>query len=208
MFYLTTSPWLLRKLYPSCLWQMPTMDKKIYLTFDDGPHPVATSFVLEQLERYQAKGTFFCIGKNVTAHPDIYQQILNAGHTTGNHTNNHLNGWKTHDQEYIDNIMAAQQVIDSPLFRPPYGRITRFQLAQLKNPLLNMQPVMWSVLSGDFDAGITADKCTENVVRSAGNGAIIVFHDSEKAWKHLSVVLPRILKHYSKKGFTFEKIGA
>src|SRR5688500_18549453 len=131
MFYLTKTPGVLKSLYPSCTWNYSRHSNKIYLTFDDGPHPVATPFVLDTLRKYNAKATFFCIGKNVAAYPDIYKRILDEGHSTGNHTFNHLNGWKTPDNEYIKNIAQARKYIDSNLFRPPYGRITKFQLRLL-----------------------------------------------------------------------------
>src|SRR5450432_1071984 len=124
MFYFVKTPWLLKKFYPSCIWNVPAQKKIIYLTFDDGPHPVATPFVLDELKKYNAKATFFCIGKNVAEHPDIYAKVLNEGHRVGNHTHNHLNGWKSSDSAYFSNIEQAAKYIDSDLFRPPYGRIT------------------------------------------------------------------------------------
>jgi len=204
MFYFVKTPWWLKKLYPECVWQMPGQQKKIYLSFDDGPHPVATSFVLEQLEKYHAKATFFCIGKNIEEYPFIYEEILDAGHTTGNHTYNHLNGWKTADAVYMDNIVQAKKRIDSPLFRPPYGRATKFQLKLLKEK--GMLPIMWSVLSGDFDPSLTKEQCLLNVLRNTGQGSIVIFHDSTKAFERLEYVLPRVLEHFSARGFQFEKI--
>lgn len=156
------------------------MEKIIYLTFDDGPHPVATPFVLDTLKKYNAKATFFCIGKNVAQHPDIYKRILLEGHTTGNHTHNHLNGSKNSNEEYIANIKEAKKYIDSNLFRPPYGRITGFQV-KLLNRAFNI--IMWDVLSADFDIHLSPEKCSRNVIKSAREGSIVVFHDSEKAFK-------------------------
>ncbi|MEO5682202.1 MAG: polysaccharide deacetylase family protein [Chitinophagaceae bacterium] len=207
MLYLVNTPWWLRKwVYPEYLWNMPRNEKKIYLTFDDGPHPVATPFVLDALKKYNAKATFFCIGKNVAEHPYLYKKILEEGHATGNHTHNHLNGWKTTDQRYIENISAAANYIDSSLFRPPYGRITRFQAKQLMEKM-GLTIVMWSVLSADFDTAITPQKCWGNVKRSAGNGSIVVFHDSEKAMERMTYALTEVLEHFSKQGFAFEKLG-
>ena len=207
MLYLVKTPWWIKKwLYPDYLWSMPRNQKKIYLTFDDGPHPVATAFILDALKKYNAAATFFCIGKNIAAHPDIYKRILSEGHATGNHTYDHLNGWKTKDKTYFENIIQASKYIDSRLFRPPYGRISRFQAKQAAEKM-NFTIVMWSVLSADFDMAITPQKCWRNVKRSAGNGSIIVFHDSEKAMGRMAYALTETLEYFSKKGFVFEKLG-
>lgn len=184
-----------------------TGEKVLYLTFDDGPHETATPFVLDQLKAYGAQGTFFCIGKNVQQYGDIYARILDEGHSIGNHTQNHINGWKTADKPYIDNIMQAAQYIDSQLFRPPYGRISRFQanfLQKIASPAYRI--IMWSVLSGDFDQKLAPEKCLENVVVNAKPGSIVVFHDSTKAWDRMSYTLPRVLEHFSKQGYTFKKL--
>ena len=178
--------------YPNYLWSMPQGGKKIYLSFDDGPHPVATPFVLDELKKYNAKASFFCIGKNVAAFPELYKRILSEGHAVGNHTHNHLNGWKAGDKVYFENIAKASQYIDTNLFRPPYGRITRFQARQAAEKL-GFTIVMWSVLSGDFDTGITPQKCWDNVKKSAGDGSIIVFHDSEKAMERMTYALKEVL---------------
>jgi peptidoglycan/xylan/chitin deacetylase (PgdA/CDA1 family) len=207
MVYLTTASWLLRQVYPACLWRMPTKDKKVYLTFDDGPHPKATPFILDQLRRYQAKATFFCIGKNVAEYPELYQRILQEGHRTGNHTYQHLNGWKTPDKQYFEDILEAKKLVDSTLFRPPYGRITRWQLAQLSSPALQMKAVMWTLLSGDFDPSISSEQCVENVIRPMKKGAIVVFHDSEKALPHITYALPRVLQHLSENGYMMNSIN-
>jgi peptidoglycan/xylan/chitin deacetylase (PgdA/CDA1 family) len=205
MHYLVKTPWWLKTLYPTYNWQLPAGQKKIYLSFDDGPHPEATPFVLDQLKKYQAKASFFCIGKNVVAYPELYKRILLEGHTTGNHTHNHLNGWKTGDAEYLANIVEAAQYIDSKLFRPPYGRITRFQAKQVQERL-GLQIVMWSALSGDFDTGIKPEKCRANVQKTATDGTIVVFHDSEKAMPGMTYALPGVLEYFSEKGYIFDKI--
>lgn len=197
---------MLRQVYPRSIWHMPRDEKKVYLTFDDGPHPAVTPFILEQLRRVKAKATFFCLGKNVAAHPDLYTQILREGHSTGNHTYNHKNGWKTPDREYLADIVAAAKVIDSNLFRPPYGRITPFQIRQLADPVLNLHPIMWSILSGDFDPARSPEECVENVVKPLRNGSIIVFHDSEKAMPNVTGALPRVLDFLSEGGYIMEKI--
>lgn len=185
---------------------MPNTKKVIYLTFDDGPHPTATNFVLEELHKYQATATFFCIGKNVVENEGLYQKILLNNHAVGNHTQHHLNGWKTADDVYMQNIATAKQYIDSNLFRPPYGRITKFQLQLLQQPAYNLRSIMWSVLSGDFDTNLSAEKCLRNVLNNASSGSIVVFHDSEKAFEKLQYVLPKVLAYFAEKGYVFEKI--
>lgn len=206
MKYFVKTPLWLQWFYPECVWRMNRSSKKIYLTFDDGPHPEATSFVLRELEKFNAKATFFCIGKNVAANPVTYLQILEAGHAVGNHTQNHLNGWKTNHQEYMDNVLEAKNYIDSSLFRPPYGKAGKRQLRALYEEPFCMKPIMWTVLSGDFDADLSAEKCVENVIENAAEGAIVVFHDSEKAFSKLTYALPKILEHYTMLGYNFSVI--
>lgn len=205
MYYFVKTPWLLKRLYPECLWDIKTEKKILYLTFDDGPNPIATPFVLEQLKKNNAKATFFCIGKNVKEHFNIYKKIIEDGHSPGNHTFNHLNGWKTKDEKYLDDILKAKQIIDSDLFRPPYGRISKFQLQVLKGDKYNLKPVMWNVLSGDFDSNISKEKCYLNV-KKAKRGSIIVFHDSEKCFEKIRYVLPKTLEYFKNLGFEFESI--
>jgi peptidoglycan-N-acetylglucosamine deacetylase len=204
MFYLKKSPWILKKFYSECVWNIKTEEKILYLTFDDGPHPEATPFVLEELKKYNARATFFCIGKNVKEHFDIYKQMISEGHKPGNHTYNHLNGWKTNDKKYLDDIAEAAKIIDSNIFRPPYGKITKFQLKALKGEKLHLQTIMWDVLSGDFDTSIKPENCYLNVINNAEPGSIIVFHDSLKALSNLQYTLPRVLKYFSEKGFQFK----
>ena len=206
MFYFVKTPGWLRKLYKGCIWQMPGNEKIIYLTFDDGPHPEATKFVLDTLNQWGATATFFCIGKNVVAHPDIYRRILEEGHAVGNHTYNHLNGWKTRNEEYMSNIAEAKKYIDSDLFRPPYGRISKFQLKLLQLDSYKLTTIMWTVLSGDFDLNITKERCLRNVVNKSGSGSIVLFHDSVKAFEKMAFTLPKVLEHFSERGYRFEKI--
>jgi peptidoglycan/xylan/chitin deacetylase (PgdA/CDA1 family) len=203
MFYLVKTPWWLKKIYPGLVWRMPGEEKTVYLSFDDGPHPEITPFVMEQLKRYGASATFFCIGKNVNAYPQIYRQILLEGHRVGNHTQNHLNGWKVADDRYIENVREAAKYVDSELFRPPYGRIGALQAKVLKGAPFNYRIVMWDVLSGDFDVSLDAQRCARNVTRHAGPGSIVVFHDSEKAFDRLRDALPVVLEHFSEKGYRF-----
>lgn len=207
MFYLIKAPWLLQQYYWECLWKIKTEEKKIYLTFDDGPTAGATDFVLEQLDKFQAKATFFCIGEQVEKYPEVYQKVLEAGHAIGNHTWSHPNGFKTESEKYLRDIEKASGLIDSQLFRPPYGRITKFQLYNIINgKRFNLKPVMWHVISADFDTKISPEQCYLNVVKNAEKGSIVVFHDSEKAFPNMKDSLPRVLEHFKVRGFSFEKI--
>ena len=206
MYYLVKTPWLLKKMYPECIWDFKIKDKILYLTLDDGPHPVATPFVLQQLKQYNAKATFFCIGKNVEDHHEIYKQVIEENHAVGNHTYSHFNGWKTADKKYLDDIFKAKKIIDSNLFRPPYGKITKFQLKQLAGKKYNLQPIMWNVLSGDFDEEVTDEQCYQRVIKNAESGSVIVFHDSAKAFKNLKYTLPLVLSYFTEKGFLFKSI--
>lgn len=206
MFYFTKTPGWLKKLYPSGVWSMPAGRKVIYLSFDDGPHPAATVFVLDQLRRFNAKATFFCIGKNVIAEPDVYKRILNEGHRVGNHTQGHLNGWKTADKRYLADVEKAAEVIDSNLFRPPYGRISGFQIRNLTR-ILKYKLIMWDVLSGDFDPLVNGKIAAGRVIKNAASGSIIVFHDSAKCLHVVQEALPEVLGYFSSKGYSFEAIS-
>ena len=206
MYFIKTPFWL-RLIYRSCIWRKPNQDRVLYLSFDDGPHPEATPFVLEQLSNFDAKASFFCIGKNVQLYPEIYAAILAADHVVGNHTQNHINGWKNTIENYIDDIQEATKVIHSNLFRPPYGRISFSQIKALRlDPALPQQIVMWDVLSGDFDTTITGEQCANNVIQHAGPGSIVVFHDSAKAMDRLRIALPKVLTHFSKLGYQFKAL--
>jgi peptidoglycan/xylan/chitin deacetylase (PgdA/CDA1 family) len=207
MFYFIKTPWWLKKLYSEGIWSIPSDTKTCYLTFDDGPHPHITPFVLEQLEKYDAKASFFCIGNNVQLFPDTYKMILDKGHQVGNHTQDHVNGWKTSDDFYLNNIITASKYIHSNLFRPPYGRIRKRQIRALKLWRSDMKLVMWDVLSADFDVAISSEKCTKNVLDKVRSGSVIVFHDSEKAFPRLEHSLPVILNELKKRGYSFELIS-
>jgi peptidoglycan-N-acetylglucosamine deacetylase len=200
------TPWIVRKLFSNLIWKIPGEEKTLYLTFDDGPHPVATPFVLKELEQYNAKATFFCIAKNVVAYPDIYRQTIDAGHAIGNHTFNHLNGWKVKDKEYFNDIIEAKKHIDSALFRPPYGKITTFQAKHLSRSPLDFRIVMWDVLSKDYNVQLSAEDCSFNVIRNAAPGSVVVFHDSEKAFPRMQKALTTTLQFFSEKGWTFKSI--
>ena len=208
MKYFVRTPWWIKRIHSSYVWDIKTKEKVIYLTFDDGPHEQATPFVLNELKKYNAKATFFCVGKNVSALPVLYRKISEEGHTTGNHTYNHLNGWKTTDADYLKDIAEATKYIDSSLFRPPYGRIRSFQAKNIP-PVIkdnSAKVIMWDVLSGDFDESISKEKCLQNVVLNVRNGSIVVFHDSKKAFPLLEYCLPRTLEFFSIRGFSFEAL--
>lgn len=207
--FLVKYPSLLKKLYPNRITRLKG-EKTIYLTFDDGPIPEITPWVLDTLNQYSAKATFFCIGDNIRKHPEVFQQIIKEKHSIGNHTFNHLNGWKTSEEKYIKNTLLAEKEIEkfSPqknkLFRPPFGKIKNSQAAKLVKQ--NYQIVMWDVISGDFDSRISKDKCLSNVLKNASAGSTIVFHDSIKASESLKFALPKVLDYYAKKGFDFKAL--
>jgi peptidoglycan-N-acetylglucosamine deacetylase len=204
--YLVKTPWWLRKLYPGCVWNIPSKENALFLTFDDGPHPTITPFVLDQLKKYNAKATFFCIGENVTRYPDIFQRIIDEGHAVGNHTHRHMNGWKTKNAPYIDDINKARQYIPGNLFRPPYGRIKHSQIKSLQKSNDKLIIVMWNILPGDWDNSVYPRQCLERITDKASSGDIIVFHDSEKAWKRMSYCLPRVLEYFAEIEYSFRKI--
>ena len=198
--YLIRAPFLLRSFYGKARWNMPqTQPPSVYLTFDDGPHPSVTPQVLEMLRAYRAKATFFCIGKNVVEYPSIYEAVQADGHAIGNHTHQHLNGWKTQKEDYIADVRQAALQINSRLFRPPYGRIRPTQAAQLRKEGFDL--VLWSLLSGDFDVHITPEQCRDRVIHHLKPGDIVVFHDSQKAAPRMLFALPQVLKHCAEKGW-------
>ncbi|MFI5163296.1 MAG: polysaccharide deacetylase family protein [Sphingobacteriales bacterium] len=201
--YPVKTPWLVKKLYPSLLWNNPRAQNRIYVTFDDGPIPIVTPFVLNILKKHHAKATFFCIGDNVNKHPDIFEQVKNAGHAIGNHTYNHLKGWKTDDKTYLDNFLKADELLHTNLFRPPYGRIKRSQIKLLQQAKPDLKIVMWDILSRDYNQKLNPKTCLKNVLKHTGNGSIILFHDSLKAFDRLEYVLPRAMEEWVKRGFEF-----
>ena len=205
MFFVRT-PILLMKIFPELIWRLKTKEKEddnfVYLTFDDGPTPGVTSWVLDQLKQYEAKGTFFCLGKNVEKHPDLYKQIIDDGHAVGNHTYSHLKGWHTSNIEYYDDIKLADSLISTTLFRPPYGSVKTSQIKFLSE---NYNVVMWDVLSQDYSRTIAPQKVLTNVLENVKGGSIVVFHDSEKAQPNLSYALPRVLENLSGR-YEFRKI--
>ncbi|MBP7470746.1 MAG: polysaccharide deacetylase family protein [Flavobacterium sp.] len=211
-FYWIKTNSLVKKIFSNLVWDVPNTENKIYLTFDDGPIPEITVWVLEELKKHDAKATFFCIGHNIEKHPEIFEKVINEGHSIGNHTFNHLNGWKTSTEEYLKNtFLCEEQILESKIcnlkskiFRPPYGKIKPSQSKKLRR--LGYKIIMWDVLSADYDTSISPEKCLENVLQNVSSGSIIVFHDSVKAFPNLEYTLPKALKYWTVKGFVFDTI--
>lgn len=191
------------KIFKDLVWHFAGCENELFLTFDDGPTPEITPWVLDTLKRYNAKATFFCVGENVLNNPEIYRRIIDDGHAVGNHSFSHLKGWNTTTKSYIDDIIKAKEFIKTNLFRPPYGRIKPAQSFELKK---DFYIIMWDVLSKDYDESIDKQKCLNYVLNHSEEGSIIVFHDTCKAKKNLEFVLPKVLEHYSEKGFIFKAI--
>ncbi|GGD82850.1 polysaccharide deacetylase family protein [Planktosalinus lacus] len=203
--YVVKNPFFISYLFPKRIWHFSRKQKTVYLTFDDGPIPDVTPWVLQQLKQYNAKATFFCIGHNIQKHPALFAQLKAEGHQLGNHTFNHLNASKTSFDEYMENTKKAEVYFKQPLlFRPPYGKLDSKKAKALINS--EYQIVMWDVLSADFDQSISPEICLKNVLSNATNGSIVIFHDSLKAEKNLRYALPEVLRHFSEKGFVFKAI--
>ena len=230
--YPVKTPRIIQSIFGKYRWRIESEKRvageqsgEIYLTFDDGPIPELTPWVLQQLSQYNAKATFFCIGENVKRHPEIFQKILSEKHSIGNHTNSHLNGWKTNKKVYLNNIEKAEVNFESSviglgspneletagnnslktsLFRPPYGKIRPSQANKILNKGYDI--IMWDVLSGDFDLSLSKENCLKNVLTNTESGSIVVFHDSEKAFKNLEYVLPKVLEYFTEKGYVFKSI--
>ena len=211
------TPLVVKKLFPDYIWEISTHSKELYLTFDDGPTPHVTDWVLSTLKSYYAKATFFCIGSNVKNHPELFNKIVEEGHAIGNHTYNHIKGWKTKTKPYLDNVLEAEKTFSEQnhqsstinhqslkvnLFRPPYGQIKPKQGKKLM--ALGYNIVMWDVLSFDWDKTVSNQECLDHVVFKSKNGSIIVFHDSEKASNNMKFALPKVLEHFTEKGFSFK----
>jgi peptidoglycan/xylan/chitin deacetylase (PgdA/CDA1 family) len=211
-FFMIKVPKIIKLFFFNQVWNIPNTENTIYLTFDDGPTPEITERVLEILDKHHIKATFFCIGDNVRKHPEIVQKIISKQHSVGNHTYSHLKGWKTKTKTYISNTEACEiklnslfKIRNSKLFRPPYGKITPWQSYKLRK--LGYKIIMWDVLSKDYDASISAEKCYENVIKNVSSGSIIVFHDSNKAKENILNSLEKAIKTLKNKGFNFEKIA-
>tara|TARA_R110000868_G_scaffold173620_5_gene409826 strand:+ start:2495 stop:3169 length:675 start_codon:yes stop_codon:yes gene_type:complete len=214
------TPLVAKKMFPNYVWDIPSTEKTIYLTFDDGPTPEITEWTLNTLKKFDAKATFFCIGDNIKKHPEIFKNILNQGHVIGNHTQNHIKGWKTKTKDYLKNIEDAQNIINLQIpnseisnhqslivniFRPPYGQITPKQGKNLMT--LGYKIIMWDVLSFDWDKNVTRETCLNNVILKAKSGSIVVFHDSVKASKNMQYTLPKVLGFFSDKGYVFKALS-
>uniref|UniRef100_UPI00404B4646 polysaccharide deacetylase family protein n=1 Tax=Flavobacterium sp. TaxID=239 RepID=UPI00404B4646 len=204
-------PKIITILFPKYIWKLPNAEKKIYLTFDDGPIPEVTEWVLDVLKQENIKASFFCIGDNIKKNPLIFKRIITEKHAVGNHTFNHLKGWKTAPKNYIENVQLCEEEIlrhtnlKSKLFRPPYGKIRRVQANAIQK--LGYKIIMWDVLSYDFDADLNEEKCLQKVIKNASKGSIIVFHDSIKANNNLKFALPKAIQLLKKKGFVFDKLN-
>lgn len=201
--YLARTPAIMKPLMRELIWSMPGTGRTVHLTFDDGPIPEVTPWVLDTLAEHDAKATFFCIGRNAEANPGLLHRIGQEGHAVGNHTYDHLDGWHTTAFTYLRNVLRCQDLTGSRLFRPPYGHITRRQAKALH---ARFDVVMWSVLSADFDTGIDGKQCLHNVTRNTHPGAIIVFHDSLKAEVRLRYVLPRVLAWLGREGYAMKPL--
>jgi len=199
------TPFFLPWFYPQLVWRIRLEEKIIYLTFDDGPVPGPTEFVLHTLNQFDVKATFFCIGDNVRKHPDVFKQILNEGHHAANHTFNHLKGWSTELNTYVQNVKQCEEELSrhtqvrNKLFRPPYGRISRNQIRKLNG----YEIIMWDVLTHDYNKNISPQQCLTKSIKATRSGSIVVFHDSLKAERNMGYVLPRYIEHFLSKGFTF-----
>lgn len=200
------TPRLLKWFYPSLTWHIPTKEKIVYLTFDDGPIPEVTDFVLDTLKRYGAKATFFCVGDNIRKYPSVFQRVINEGHKIGNHTFNHLKGWNTSDDTYMENVKMCEDAIGdctSHLFRPPYGRIKVSQIRKLKK---NYKIIMWDVLSADYEKFLSKENCLNGSIRATRSGSIVLFHDHLKTFDKIQYVLPRYMEHFHNQGYRFASI--
>lgn len=202
--YLVKTPELLKPLAKDFLWHIDNSNKEVYFTFDDGPTPEVTDAALDILARYNAKATFFCLGKNAEAHPEIMMRIIQEGHTIGNHTYNHPDGWKTSTMAYFRNVVEAKKHLASNLFRPPYGRISPAQVNALKK---QFTLVMWDVLSADFDTTKKPEQCLQHVVKHVTSGSIVVFHDSVKARNNMLYALEGSLEFLTREGYIFRALS-
>ena len=208
-FYPLKFPDFLQKLFPKIIFKQKTQEQTVYLTFDDGPVPEITSWVLNLLSQYNAQATFFCIGNNIQKYPDIFKKIIQNKHQVGNHTFTHLNGWKTNNLNYFEEIQKTEAIINSfipsqKIFRPPYGRFKRSQINQLNKS--GYKIFLWTTISGDFNPNLNPAKVIKYITKNTKTGDIIVFHDSQKASKNLKIILPEILNNLHSKGYSFKTL--
>lgn len=201
--YLPKTPEIAKKMFPKLTWQQDKKDNAVYLTFDDGPTPAVTEWVLNQLEQYNAKATFFCLGKNVVQYQEIFEEVLRRGHSVGNHTFNHVNCWETPKDRFLNDISSCEKIFHSKLFRPPYGKLKPGIRSRI---LEKYQIIMWDVMSYDFDQSLSPKQCVDNVLNNVTNGSIIVFHDSLKAMDNLKHSLPIILKSLAAEGIQMKAL--
>ncbi len=200
MSLLVRPPQLLRRYYKKSVWRMETDAPVIYLTFDDGPVEELTPWVLDILMHYGVKATFFCVGENIERNRHIYKRILEEGHQVGNHTYNHIKGWKTHTPDYLANVEKCEGLVNTKLFRPPYGRIKK---SQFKKLVQEYKVIFWDVLTYDYDKLVSPETCLDNSIRYTRPGSIIVFHDNVKAQKNLKFALPQYIEHFLKLNYKF-----
>lgn len=201
--YIIKTPKLIRKLFPNYLWNKSRKKPFVYFTFDDGPIPEVTPWVLDTLKAYDMHGTFFCVGDNVRKHGKIYNRLISEGHSVGNHSYSHKSGWSTDAENYLDDVELCGSFVQSDLYRPPYGRLKPQQAEAIRH---QYQIVMWDVLSGDFDQNITAEQCYQNVIQNLKPGSIVVFHDNVKSFDTLKEVLPRVMKYCQSRGLSSKAI--
>lgn len=201
--YFVRTLYIIKKLFSQFVWDLPNAENKIYLTFDDGPHPEITPWILEQLKKYDAKATFFCLGENAKKYPEIVKRMKEDGHAIGSHGDAHLDGWKISKNEYEQNVLIGKDTLENitnvkiDLYRPPYGKF-KHKVTQ------EQTTVMWSLMPGDFDISISSETCFSRL-KKIKSGAIVVLHDNDKSWKHLEYCLPKFLEEF--KQYKFEKIG-
>lgn len=214
--YFVRIPYIIKKLFPQLIWELPNGENKVFLTFDDGPHPEITPWILEQLRIYEAKATFFCLGEHIEKYPEIVQDILKDGHAIGNHGYKHLNGWQTSDDDYLQDYLKAEEVLvglrqlrqaqldreqaqsDSVLFRPAYGKVKKSQILFIKSAMPASHIINWSLMPGDFDQSNTSEQCYTNL-QKVKSGDIVVLHDNDKSWKHVQYCLPKLLAFLQEK---------
>ena len=214
MYWIKT-PWFLKKIFRNYTWDKSEGAKKVYLTFDDGPIPEITEWIIDLLKSHEVKATFFCVGDNIQKYPDVFDRLLSDGHCVGNHTFNHDKGWETDNGVYAESINRTQVLIDqiksskgldsrNKIFRPPYGKLVPAQSDEIRSN--GYEIVMWDILSADFDLDVSSKKCLRNVISNTSDGSIVVFHDNVKSFKTIQYVLPRYLKFLKKRGYELATI--
>ena len=201
--YFVKTPKIIQYFFKDFVWKIPDTEKNIYITFDDGPHKEITTQVLDILNEYNAKATFFVLGKNAEKYPELIKQIRLSGHSIGSHAFSHINGWKQQTDNYLKDVEKSDQILNTPLFRPPFGKLKKMQANQLKK---KYQLIYWTLMPGDFDEKVSGQQCLLRAIKNTKEGTIIVFHENEKAQENILYTLPLFLKHFSEKGFVFKSI--